>query len=106
MGLPVTMILTASNDRLTMFDNPLIDLTTASLLLHNCFTAIISPLHKQRWLTWRLQLPSKSARRADSSGAIGARKAIFCLVLGCSKLSLQECRKTLASLKGDSLDGA
>ena len=33
-------------DYLTILDNPLTDLTIASLLLHNCFTAMESPLHK------------------------------------------------------------
>ncbi len=47
-----------------------------------------------------------SASSADSSGANGARKAIFCFVRGCSKLSFHEWRKTLSSLKGDGLEGA
>ena len=52
MGLPVNVTFPVSYDRLTIayyltiLDNPLTDLTIASLLLHNCFTAITSPLHK------------------------------------------------------------
>ena len=76
MGLPVNVTFPVSYDRLTIadyltiLDNPLTDLTIASLLLHNCFTAMESPLHKRKdgllgSFTCRVFLPTGQIVRAQ-----------------------------------------